>query len=223
MILEITDIIDEAEDTKTIRFGTKSDFVFKAGQFITITKVIDGEEITRAYTISSSPTQTSFIDITFRVYWKGKLTPYLYNLKKGDKLQIDGPFGDFYLTDNEKNMTFIAGGTGIAPFISMLRYLNDNKMKPKISLLYSCRKKEDIIFGEELENLAKELNINYYLTLTRDETWNGHKGRINRAVLEKQDLSSKFFLCGPEAMTNDIKKELLNLNVPNDKIITEEW
>lgn len=221
MILEVIDVFDEAFETRTIRFGLEEPLNFLPGQFVSVSMKINNEKVTRAYTISSSPLQKKFIDITFRVYWQGRLTPHLYNLKKGNRINIDGPYGDFVFTDNMKNVVFIAGGTGIVPFMSMLRYIRDKNLKPKISLLYSCRTKKDIIFKEELYKICQQLSINYYLTLTRDETWKGNKGRIRKEILEKQDPSATFFVCGPPQMVADIKKIVSDLGVTEIK--TEEW
>lgn len=223
MILEVIDIIEEAHEAKTIRLATPTPINFKPGQYVTVTMNINGEDVVRAYSISSSPNQKEYIELTFQLVPDGKMTPKLYELKKGDKLQIEGPFGDFYYDDSMQKIVIIAGGCGIAPFRSMLEYIRDNNKDVKISLLYSCRKKNNIIFKEEMEKLAEELGINYYLTLTRDEKWEGHRGRIDKEVLEKQDLSSMFMLCGPEPMIKTMKKDLEELGVPEEQIKAEEW
>lgn len=225
---------EEAENIKTFFFEKPKGFNFKAGQFIYLTlpklKFKDNRGNTRHFTISSSPTEEK-IAITTKIRKESGYKMTLDSLKPGDSIECKGPLGDFYLSkDNNKPQIFIAGGIGITPFRSMIKYKVDKRFKTPIHLIYSCSTTEEITFKNELENWSKEKLIKLDITITRPEEskqkWNGLTGRLNKETiisLVGKDQTSKaaFWLCGPPSFVSALEEELAKASI--NKLRTEKF
>lgn len=230
--LQIKEILQETHDTKTYRFDfSKRPWTFLPGQFITVKFLIDGKPAIRSYSISSSPTQQDHLDITVKITPNGLTSVYLFDkVKAGDRFEIRGPFGKCtYTEDLGKNIVLIGAGSGIAPLMSILRYVIDKKTGAKVTLFYSNKTKEDIIFYKELAQLEKENpNFRCILTVTRDETgWTGKTGRITAEMLS-ENIADKdtaiFYAAGPPAMVDDAVKILKeSLAISPTRIRTEKF
>lgn len=148
----------------------------------------------------------------------GELSPFLHNMKKGEKILLKGPLGrHFLIKDDEKNC-FISSGTGITPFISYFYRFKKNKTK----MLCSFKTEKDLLFKEEI------ISENSYITLTREiNSTRYNDGRITKKMLNKffkEELSShKFFICGSTIFSESIKKYLLILGVSKKNIFTENF
>ncbi|RLG68468.1 MAG: hypothetical protein DRO11_09085, partial [Methanobacteriota archaeon] len=193
MYLKVKEIIDETPSTKTFRMvPTRGKLPpFRAGQYVNLFVNIGGVLTSRPYSISSSPTQTEYIDLTVRRKEGGFVSNYLLDeVKVGDEFETTGPAGQFYyepLTDG-KNLVFLAGGSGITPFMSMIREVVEKGLDLNIWLIYGSRVPDDVIFGEELEKIAEQNpNINHVLVISEPpENWGGVCGFINRDIILEQ-------------------------------------
>lgn len=147
------------------------------------------------------------------------VTNELLSLKKGDSLILNDIFGAI---EYKSSGTFIAGGAGVTPFISILRNLNDKNQLSKNKLIFANKKEEDIILKEEFENNLKENFINI---LSEENNSDYHHGMISEKFIKEHALSLNdyFYVCGPPPMMDAILEQLSNLGVPKDKIITEEF
>lgn len=147
------------------------------------------------------------------------VTERLHNLKPGNELLIDDPWG----TINYKGPgVFIAGGAGITPFIAILRDLrNRNEIKGN-KLFFSNKTKEDVILEKELKGMFEQEDLK--LTLTREEHAEYEHGRIDKEFLQKhiQDFSQHFYVCGPKVMVEDLKQTLGELGAKTDSVVFEE-
>lgn len=222
---KILEVRQETHDTKSFRLEIPKEieFKFSSGQFVNLALVNDGESIgQRSFSISSSPNEKGYFEFTAKI--AGRFTSRINMFKKGDKLKVLGPFGYFIFNDAIKDdLLLIAGGTGVAPFRSFIRYIVDNKLKNKVTLLYSCRTRNDIVYAKELKKLEKSIKV--LITLTREE-WDGLKGRIDKEFIKKNvdGLKKKLvYICGPPEMVESVKEGLISLNVDNNKIKTERW
>jgi len=233
MYLKVKEIIDETPSTKTFRMvPTRGKLPpFRAGQYVNLFVNIGGVLTSRPYSISSSPTQTEYIDLTVRRKEGGFVSNYLLDeVKVGDEFETTGPAGQFYyepLTDG-KNLVFLAGGSGITPFMSMIREVVEKGLDLNIWLIYGSRVPDDVIFGKELEKIAEQNpNINYVLVISEPpENWGGVCGFINRDIILEQVKTVEdktFYLCGPQAMYTFCEKELEALRVPRRKIKREAY
>ena len=230
MLTEIIEIRQEAREVKTIRLKLPQKFNFKPGQFIFVYADVAGEEVKRAFSISSAPDNSEYLEFTFNRIPGGKLSPVLYDKKLGDKLKIEGPYGRFICESGTyKNIVFIAGGTGIAPLMCMLRCILKKDNKTNTTIIYSVKTPEDIIFKDELLSLAKEhKNFNFALTITRPEghEWDGHKGRIDTDFLKQniKDMKKQvYFICGPRPFIQNMIDLLKKEGVNPDNIKIEPW
>jgi NAD(P)H-flavin reductase len=145
-------------------------------------------------------------------------------------VDVEGPFGGFTLPDTigTERVLFVAGGTGIAPLRSMLDHLLRQRAAPKLSLLYSARRRDEFAFIEELRAHADAGTLELHQTVTREEgsDWAGRRGRIGRDHFEAvlHDPATTFcFACGPEALVRETVATLRALGVPDTNVRTESW
>ena len=230
----LIDIIPEAPDIKTFRFQTPDIFKYKSGQFVMLKYPKDSihHQIgARAYSISSSPNSKNYFDLTIQKV--GKFTTEIFNSKVNEKFTFTGPHGKFGLPEDKKEIVFLTGGSGITPFLSMIRDLDyNNKQDTNITIFYSCRTPDLFIRRHEIEEICKRNpNIKTHFTITRprpeDKDWKGLTGRINKEMLEKHlhNLQNKtFFIVGTKDMIDTLKELLMKeLNVPKEQIVIENW
>ena len=131
---------------------------YKPGHFLTLHLLDENRKSidSRPYSIASSPTQ-EYIELAIKII-NGKFTSKLDKVKEGEIVGIEGPFGSFTY-DDQKKCAFVGGGTGVAPLIGMLRYIDTKKIRGKFILFFSCRKKEDMPYSDELQKLSRNPNI----------------------------------------------------------------
>ncbi len=205
-------------------------FNFIPGQFIMLTLYNTDGEISqqRPFSICSSPLNKNRLQLAIKIH--GEFTQKVATLKNGDYVGISKPTGFF--TFNEKRMensVFIAGGIGITPFMSAVRYISEKGLSNKITLLYSNKTKKNIIFLKELESLSKEhKNIEVIFTLTDKipDRWKYEQGRIDITMIKKYCLSfdEKYFsVCGPSGFIESIITQLEKSGVTKDYIDMERF
>lgn len=186
---------DEAKDTKTFFFEKPSGFSYIAGQYcyFTLPKVNyeDSRGGVRHFTLSSSPTETD-IALTTRMRDESGYKKTLDEFENGSEVAMQGPVGEFVL-DKETTTTpqvMIAGGIGVTPYRSIIRYVADKNLNIPIHLIYANSLPEDIAFKAEFDQIVKEhANIKVSYTVSRPEEskvkWDGLTGRIDENMLRK--------------------------------------
>ena len=216
----VVEVRQEADDIWSIYFKGKN-FSYKPGQFLMIQLMRNGNlSSSHPFSISSSPTR-KHISITPKEL--GDFTSTIKDTKVGDQAFIDAPYGVFsFLNYDIGEMVFIAGGIGITPFMSMLRYINDRQLKKKVTLFWANKNKNNLCFQDELEKMQKEMYaFTAVLVMSGQDDWPGEQGRFNGKLLQKYlpDLEGKdFFVCGPPPMSKAVRAELEKLNIPLNKI-----
>src|ERR1700684_1746477 len=222
----------QTHDTKTLRFQVLDERLLCArpGQFLTFHWAIDGQRVTRSYTISSSPVHENYVEITPKRMENGCVSIFLNErAKPGLAVEANGPFGRFYFDETlHKSIVLIAAGSGITPMISILRYLDDLELATPVTLLYCARTAADVIFENELVRLSRSLpNFKYEVSLSRpDPTWKGRSGRVTEEFVSEKvtDLDSHtFFLCGPKGFMDNARQILSTLGVNQDRILQESF
>ena len=222
----------QTHDARTLRFRIldESKLFAKPGQFLTFRWTIDGKQVLRSYTISSSPTDDGHVEITPKRTEHGFVSVFLNEqAKPGLTVEANGPYGRFYFDETlHKTVALIAAGSGITPMISMVRYIADRKLATHARLLYCVRTDADIIFQNELARLAESLpNFNYEVCLSRpDPNWKGQTGRLSEKFVSQQvsDLdTTTFFLCGPKGFMENAREILMTLGVSHDRILQESF
>lgn len=240
----VTKVIKETPDTHTVRVtmsNLKEDekpFTFKPGQFVMVKPVIIGKKIPRAYSISSAPTKAeskNYIDLTVRQTEKPIVSKWLNERKVGDEVLFKGPYGNFYWDEhNPENseILLLGAGSGITPLKSIAEYVMDKNYSNKVTLLYSSRFKEDIIFYDELLNFEKEypnFGVQFFLTREpKENDWFGNRGRISdQAVLEvlkNYDIEKTgTYICGTPSFVVGMSVLLKDAGLNEQKIFYEKW
>jgi ferredoxin-NADP reductase/DMSO/TMAO reductase YedYZ heme-binding membrane subunit len=232
--LRLARIIRQTPDVQTFRFapadGGPMPFQHQPGQYLVISPVINGKKVNRPYTISSSPTQPDYCEITVKREEMGFVSRHLHDtLREGDTINISAPTGRFIFDGTQaKSVVLIAGGVGITPLMAIARYLTDKGWQGEIFFAYSTRTQNDIIYRKELDDLkARFPNLHVHVTLSRaDMDWTGHKGRVTAEFLTKciPELPRRLvYICGPDAMMAMTVQVLKELGVPAEQIKLEEF
>jgi ferredoxin-NADP reductase len=222
----------ELPDTRTfkLRWPDGYDPDFKTGQFITI-YFPDTPAYKRAYSLSSCALDRGFYEIT--VKREGKMGTRLVDwTRPGDQFGVLPPAGKFLpVFEPDKHLICLAGGSGVTPFRGFVREATRRALPTRITILYSVRTTNDIIFHREFHDLAAENpNFNFYVTCTRlhpEDRWTGRRGRIDAAWVREQvhDLTKTiFYACGPNPLVEFAEHLVLHeLNVPKEQLKTEKW
>jgi len=240
-----------AEDTKVRTFGTYETTIevielitprnvhvrfqlppgkelrFKAGQFVQVFVPQDGKSRRTSYSIASSPKYTTFFELCVTKVDGGRSSTYIHSLKKGDHVTVMGPLGLFTLPDPlPRDPVFIATGSGIAPFRSMINDLLDKNTPKELYLLFGNRYDDDILYQKEWQALSnKYKNFRLLLTLSRPQAWTGPKGYVGDKIAEfvPKPKEKDFYICGLSNMINTVQEKLLSLGVPQSQIHYEKY
>lgn len=207
-----------SEFTRHLEFEVKGSarFGYVPGQWLSLKALTpDGEEITRAYSIASPPSDTGRFDFCLNRVQDGFMSNHLCDLAKGQEITFQGPFGGFILRPPLRDTVFIATGTGIAPFRSMLHWLLADPSRHEqrqFWLLFGVRSEQDIYYREEFEQLAAEHTTFHFLpTLSRGgPEWKGLRGYVQQHLPEivGSRIDMHAYICGLDKMVT-ANRELL--------------
>ena len=229
--LVVSAIADTGKQAKVIRLSGVNGYLppFEAGQYINLFTEIDGVRTSRPYSISSSPRQRGYYEITVARSACGFVSDYLLDaLKVGDTLCANGPAGVFRYQPvfHAKKSLFLAGGSGITPFLSMTREVLEAHLDRDIVLLYGCRNEQAALYHEELSAFANAYpNFRYHLVLSDNVPgWTGETGFLDGAHIARlvPDYAERTcYICGPQVMNEFCQRELEALGVPEKRIRRE--
>lgn len=203
-------------------------FDFTPGQFVTLDLPIHEKpnKRWRSYSIASWPDGSNVFELLIVLAEQGLGTQYLFNeVQVGSELIFRGAQGVFTLPEKlEEEIFLICTGTGIAPFRSMVQYIRLHQIPFRsIHMIFGCRKKEDLLYYEELRQLENDLpGFHYHPTLSR-EHWEGRHGYVHPVYMDlcKDRPAAKFFLCGWKHMVDEAKKHILELGYDKKAIHQE--
>lgn len=219
--LVISKIEEHADIAKSYYFKSESAPLayFKAGQYLTFRFEIGNAVVTRSYSIASSPASAlnGEYQITVKRISDGFVSDYILdNWAVGDKVTAYAPEGNLTycpLRDAE-NIVGIAGGSGITPFLSLARAIDEGNEDCSLTLLYGCRTSAEILFKDELDSLAKNEKINVVYVLSHSDEEGYEKGFVGADIIGKYapDADYSIFVCGPGGMYKFLEAELPKLN-----------
>lgn len=220
------EVIEKTQITQTVykaryKFVEPQSIQFVAGQTIMLTVA---PNVYRAMSIASPPQENDVITSVQNVAPGGPGSKWMVALKVGDPVEMMAPLGRFTVDhDSPRKKVFVATGTGIAPFRSMLLDTTDNRIpNEQISLYWGLRSITDIFMNDELERIDVERdNLNYHLTLSRPpEGWKGLTGHVTDLVFAKeQDIAAcDFYLCGNKQMIMEMETRLSEKGVPKEQM-----
>ncbi len=229
----VTKVTPAGKDTYAVELSPDRGEIFSyaPGQFAFLT--FHSEALPRErhpWTISSTPTRPE--SLIFTIKCSGDFTSSIGKLKPGDTALVDGPYGLFSYTahvrDPKEELVMVAGGVGVTPMLSMLRYMVDRGDTRKVTLVWSNKTEADILCREELEAIeAKLTNLAIHHVLTRQEDFQGPTGRLDTPMLK--DLLSEcsrdatVFVCGPPPMMDAVCKALKGIGFRAHRIHTEKF
>jgi len=227
----IEKIVQQGVDIRHFKltFEPGADFQFKAGQFVNlfVQKQAEDKLIKRPYSIASPPCWKGFIDLTWKRVEGGFVTNYLWTLKEGDKIQVQGPLGRF--TPKEplpKTLIYVSTGTGIAPFRSMIHELLNQNAPCEIWNIFGNRYETEVLYKEEFEALAKKhSNFKNVFTVSRPKTWTGEKEYVQH-MLKKYISDPKdkhIYICGLTNMINEVVKTATEMGFQKDQVFYEKY
>lgn len=205
-LIDNTKIVDGVYSLRFRRF-----FDFIPGQVISIKLTEDMPG--RLYSIASS-NRSEYIDILFRVRHEGLLSPQLANLCAGDKLYVSTPMGNF--TDQQTDSVWIAAGTGIAPYLSMIR----SGVKGKKTLIFGASYRDHFYNDKELTN--NNIVDKYVRCCSREEHNDCFYGRVTAYIDQIKDLPNrKYYLCGNPEMVVEVRDKLIKRGIAFNDILAE--
>jgi len=232
-IATVREIVVETPRVKSVILHVRDWQGHRPGQHVDIRLTgEDGYQAQRSYSIASPP-DNELLALTVERLEKGEVSPYLVDdLGTGDQFELRGPIGGYFVWTFADGgpLWLVAGGSGMAPLMAMLRHRERNANRTPATLLYSSRTLEDIIYRQELDAMARrDLGLRVVHTLTRQQPvgWTGRRGRIDRALLAETCFppaqKPKIFVCGPTPFVEDVSRFLVELGQDPLLIKTERF
>jgi Na+-transporting NADH:ubiquinone oxidoreductase subunit F len=205
-------------------------------------KSVVKEPVIRAYSMANYPEEKGFMKFNIRIaspppgtdFPPGEASSYLFNLKKGDKLTIFGPFGEFMAKDTQNEMVFIGGGAGMAPMRShIFDQLLSLDSSRKISFWYGARSLKEMFYDEEFRELERKYeNFSYHTALSDplpEDSWSGYTGFISHVLHDNYLVNHptpedcEYYMCGPPMMMDAAFKMLDSLGVEPENIMFDDF
>lgn len=232
-LLTLTRIIHRTEQIATFEFAAEDRRALphEPGQYVTISVEIDGERVSRCYTVSSPSTRPYSVQLTIKREPDGVVSPWLHDhLRVGDRVEVSGPAGEFSTAFHPvPKLLLLAGGVGITPMVSILESIHDLADAVDVVLVHNSSTPEQVVFVEELARLDRENpRIRVVQGVSRDPEggWSGPVGRLSAAILAEHVpdlLDREVFVCGPDSYMVHAEALLLELGAGLDRIHQESF
>ncbi len=217
--VKILRVRQETPDTKSFFLEKPDGFDFKPGQYVILTI---GKDF-RAFSMASSPTEKEIM-----ISMKMSESEFKKHIVQQKMINMKGPYGGFLMQGQKHVM--LAGGIGIAPFRSMIKFVTDANLDYEIVLLYSNKTEKDIAIKHDLDEIvSKNRRIKIVYTVTRPEEspgWKGITGRVDEKMIKEhvRDLTgSTYYICGPPPMVDGMNLLLSQMKIPAEKIKSEKF
>ncbi len=189
------------------------------------------DSVFRAYSISSVPSENDHLELIIRLVPGGICTTWIFeHLSEGDEVAFTGPFGEFEINDSDAPMIWIAGGSGMAPFWSMVRHLKEVGNSRPVTYFFGAVAKRDLFFGEELKQLEQELDWFTYIPALSGsgeavEGWEGQTGLITEVVDRnvEQGTPAEGYLCGSPGMCDAACNVLQAKGIGEDRTFFDKF
>jgi len=212
---------------------------FKMWRYKSVVK----ETMTRAYSMANAPEESGIIMLNVRIASPppgttdvppGSLSSYMFNLKAGDKVNVMGPYGEFFARETDREMIFVGGGSGMAPMRShILDQLKRLKTKRKISFWYGARSLKEMFYTEDFDSLVAEFdNFEWHVALSEplpEDNWTGPTGFIHQVLYElylkdhPAPEDCEYYLCGPPPMLSAVIEMLYDNGVEQEDIMFDDF
>ena len=213
-VVEHAESLSPSTIALSINLGQENGINFLAGQYVNLS--IPGTDQTRSYSFSSKPGDT-LASFVVRNVPGGQMSRYLLeDARPGAQISLTGPYGNFYLREIKRPVLFLAGGTGIAPFLSMLSVLQTQATSYPVKMVFGVTNDVDLVSIDELEKSVKEMNgFEYRTCVAASDSAHDRKGYVTEHIedswLNAGDVD--IYLCGPIAMVDAVRAWLTAQNI----------
>jgi ferredoxin-NADP reductase len=230
-LAEVVDVLTETPRVKTIAFDVAGWAGHRAGQHVDVRLTAeDGYQAERSYSIASAPNGAR-LDLTVVRIADGEVSPYLADeLQPGDRIELRGPVGGYFVWEPPQGgpLLLVAGGSGIAPLMAMIRLRAAAGSDVDTRLLFSSRGWDDIIYREELERLdGNGLTVVHTLTSSQPPGWTGYARLVDAEMLAEVGPSPaerpRVYVCGPTPFAEAVTEALVHLGHDPQAIKTERF
>jgi ferredoxin-NADP reductase len=232
-LCDVAEVVEETLHVKTLVLDAPDWPGHLAGQHVDIRLTAeDGYQAQRSYSIASAP-EEGRLALTVERLADGEVSPYLTDvLVVGDKLELRGPIGGYFVWEAGEGgpVLLLGGGSGVVPLMAMIRHRRAAGSDAPMRLLYSGKRAEDLIYREELEELAGRGNgFEAFFTLTRErpDGWQGFGRRVDRELLDEVGWpvseDPRAFVCGPTGFVEAVASSLVESGLPPHRIKTERF
>ena len=203
-------------------------FHARAGQWLDLAIPQGGETVVGGYSVVSAPSSDGRLQLAIKYADHHAATHHLHtSTQAGDEVFVtagQGPF--FFERGMGREVLLLGAGIGVTPLLSILRYVHAEAPDVHLHLVYSVASRREVLFAEELHELARSPNIDVTLTVTREaEDWLGHTGRISHPLLESLKLSREalYYYCGSRDFIEDMTELLREWGIPEAQLRYEKW
>lgn len=213
--MKVTKVIVESPRVRRLVFDETLDFI--PGQWVSVWSdefLQDGKPVRRAFSIASNPGEPLELCVARGEFF----SRFLHDASVGDEFHVKGPFGVFRLREHKK-VFFIAGGTGIAPFVPMVNQaMREGRY---VALLYSTRSKDEILYRDWLERIRDGIMLT--ITLTREPEKEFEQGRVTKLLKSMMKEDYDYYVCGYNHFIEDVAKELLKQGIKKERMFFDKW
>ena len=229
----VVEIVDETPRSKSLVLDVPNWTGHRAEQHVDVRlRAEDGYQAQRSYSIASPP-EARRITLTVERLDDGEVSPYLTKvLQEGDQLELRGPIGGYFTwrVADGGPLLLVGEGSGVVPLMAMLRHRAAQGSHVPTRLLYSSRAYDEIIYRQELTQLAEAdptLMVTHTLTRHQPADWSGYTRRIDRAMLAEvawpPSEQLQAFICGPTALVETVASALVELGYDPQRVKTERF
>jgi ring-1,2-phenylacetyl-CoA epoxidase subunit PaaE len=238
--LKVDKITRETPDAVSIRLlvppPLKSMFTYKAGQYLTVHSMINGEDVRRSYSVCSSPFEDAMPTVAVKQVEDGRMSSFLNtSLKEGDMLDAMPPMGNFIVEpegDRSNHYVLFGGGSGITPLFSIARTVLGQEPNSKISLVYANRDEDSIIFKNSIVEMGENFGDRFSVVHILDNpssSWTGLSGMLNQMkvtqlvnqLTHNEPLKADYFICGPSGLMKLVENSLIDMKIDAGNIHLE--
>jgi 3-ketosteroid 9alpha-monooxygenase subunit B len=224
--LRVKQVVQETADTRSYVLDVPTDlsdlFTYRAGQFCTFRVSVDGEELIRCYSMSSSPETEPHLTVTVKRVPGGRVSNWFHDVvAEGDVLEVMKPGGVFCLREEDRPVVAFCAGSGVTPVISIAKTALATTERP-VKLLYANRSADSVIFAAELDELARQnadrMELRHHL-----DADNGYLQPADVLEFVGPTMEADFYVCGPDPFMDLVESTLLEAGVTADRIAIERF
>ncbi|MBI4018826.1 MAG: hypothetical protein HY364_01065 [Candidatus Aenigmarchaeota archaeon] len=217
----VREIKNASPTVKIISLVPDEKIPFKPGQWIYVFAEKDGEKVKRAYSLASHPDEPE-LRLCIKRVENGFMSNFLCNMRPGQKLEISQPFGIFTLNEPGKDIMFIATGTGIAPFMSMLPEMVKRHYAGHVTVIFGARTRNEILYEDEMNKISGSIKLSFIPVLSREE-WQGEKGHVQDTVKKYAKKNGEAYICGLMQMVTEVRQLLEEIGFERKRIHFENY